>query len=213
MGCDGGSIAKRHEVTRSKKDENRTTDSVADVAARWQFCALSGLKLREPIVSCQLGRLYNKDAILEYLLESRDSKSKDGYRRPSAVQHIRSLKDVKDLKFKTPEPDREKSGSSTNSECQPVCPITGLEMNGKHKFCFILSCGCVVSHKAIERVPSDERCLSCGKQFDPKMDIITINGDKNDVELLRGRMLALQQSRKVSRHSYAGDKKRLKKGE
>lgn len=73
--------------------------------ARWFFCALSkvflfiihGRKpcllisrqrpLQEPIVSCALGKLYNKDAILEYLLDK--AAYGDG---EEICGHIRSLK-------------------------------------------------------------------------------------------------------------------------
>ena len=43
--------------------------------------------LREPIVSCALGKLYNKDAILEYLLDK--TAYGDG---EDICGHIRSLK-------------------------------------------------------------------------------------------------------------------------
>ena len=43
--------------------------------------------LEEPIVSCALGKLYNKDAILEYLID------KTAYGDGEAIcRHIRSLK-------------------------------------------------------------------------------------------------------------------------
>jgi hypothetical protein len=44
-------------------------------------------KLQEPIVSCALGKLYNKDSILEYLLDK--SAYGDG---EEICGHIRSLK-------------------------------------------------------------------------------------------------------------------------
>jgi len=48
---------------------------------------LSKRLLQEPIVSCALGKLYNKDAILEYLLD------KSSYGDGEVIcGHIRSLK-------------------------------------------------------------------------------------------------------------------------
>lgn len=44
-------------------------------------------KLQEPVVSCALGKLYNKDAIIEYLLDR--SAYGDG---ENICGHIRSLK-------------------------------------------------------------------------------------------------------------------------
>jgi replication termination factor 2 len=49
--------------------------------------ALKQRELQEPIVSCALGKLYNKDAILEYLLDR--SAYGDG---EEICGHIRSLK-------------------------------------------------------------------------------------------------------------------------
>lgn len=44
-------------------------------------------KLQEPVVSCALGKLYNKDSIIEYLLDK--SAYGDG---ETICGHIRSLK-------------------------------------------------------------------------------------------------------------------------
>lgn len=44
-------------------------------------------KLQEPVVSCALGKLYNKDSIIEYLLDK--SAYGDG---ENICGHIRSLK-------------------------------------------------------------------------------------------------------------------------
>uniref|UniRef100_A0A3B5MGG1 Uncharacterized protein n=1 Tax=Xiphophorus couchianus TaxID=32473 RepID=A0A3B5MGG1_9TELE len=91
MGCDGGTIPKRHELVKGPKKVEKV-DKNAELAAKWKYCALSQEKLRRPIVSCELGRLYNKDAIIEYLLD----KSAE---RPNAeaVTHIRGIKDIKEL--------------------------------------------------------------------------------------------------------------------
>ena len=35
--------------------------------------------------------------------------------------------------------------AGTEDGSQYHCPITGLEMNGRYKFCFFLTCGCVMS--------------------------------------------------------------------
>lgn len=82
-------------------------DKANQTRARWFFCALSKvslyfslltcshllfnsrqLPLQEPIVSCALGKLYNKSSILEYLL---DKKSAYGDAQ-EICGHIRSLK-------------------------------------------------------------------------------------------------------------------------
>ncbi len=59
-------------------------DAAIQLLARWFSCALSNEMLREPIVACGLGRLYNKEAVLELLVSGRQAD-------PSTA-HIKSLK-------------------------------------------------------------------------------------------------------------------------
>lgn len=80
-------------------------DKANQILAKWFFCALSKVchwptvrdqradrgwaqrPLEEPIVSCALGKLYNKDAIIEYRID------KTAYGDGEAIcRHIRSLK-------------------------------------------------------------------------------------------------------------------------
>ena len=128
MGCDGGTIPKRDELVRTKQKKEQKEKSM-ELAAKWQFCAISSNKLVEPIVSCQLGRLYNKDAVIEYLLD------KSSAPNVSLVQHIRSLKDIKTLNLtiksgyneKKPEIDGQYVDTQ---DSKFVCPVVGIEMNG-----------------------------------------------------------------------------------
>ena len=52
--------------------------------AKWRHCAISSQTLREPIVACYLGNLYNKESVIEALL--------DRSKMPELAIHIRSLK-------------------------------------------------------------------------------------------------------------------------
>ncbi|XP_063071462.1 replication termination factor 2 [Engraulis encrasicolus] len=186
MGCDGGTIPKRHELVKGPKKIEKV-DKNAELAARWKYCALSQEKLRRPIVACDLGRFYNKDAMIEYLLD----KSAE---RPNieAAVHIRGIKDVKELNL-TDNPAWE--GERANSKgdryedmhcAMFICPVVGLEMNGKHKFCFLKTCGCVFSERALKEVKT-EICHKCGDPFE-EGDLITLNGTKEEVEKLQQRM-------------------------
>lgn len=87
MGCDGGTIPKRDELVRMKKKPEQV-DKNYELNAKWFHCALSEAELRTPIVCCELGNLYNKEAVLEYLID-KSSVTTD------IASHIRSLKDVK----------------------------------------------------------------------------------------------------------------------
>ncbi|KAH9422284.1 Protein RTF2 [Dermatophagoides pteronyssinus] len=180
MGCDGGTIPRRDELVRTKK-KKETKDKEAEMAAKWKYCAISSKDLQPPIVSCELGRLYNKDAVIEYLLNKESPNS-------SLLSHIRNLKDLVTLRL-TPKPtdDQNKSTESNGAnEYKYVCPIVGLEMNGNYKFMYFRQCGCVVSERAIKEVKS-QVCLSCNKPFTDD-DLIVLNGDDDEIEDLKNRM-------------------------
>ena len=99
-------------------------------------------------MACGLGRLYSKEAVLEGLL--------DRSTLPETATHIKSLKDVKDL-ILTPNPafngDTAKNGGYLDDgKSEFICPVIGLEMTGKHKFCFLWKCGCVMSERALKEI-------------------------------------------------------------
>lgn len=201
MGCDGGTIPKRNEVVKSKQ-KTPDQDRVADREARWQFCSLSSLPLRRPIVACQLGRLYNKEAVLEYLLKKRNSSE-------ALVPHIRSLRDVKELTLKEKsdyDDTRQTSSTSGQSRVQFVCPISGLELNGKYKFFYILSCGCVLSERSLKKVPNNNECLVCHKSYSND-ELIVLNGDKEETTILRERLLRRGRGRSSKKRTHDGELK------
>lgn len=111
-------------------------------------------------MSCSLGRLYSKESVLEGLL--------DRNTLPESAVHIKNLKDVKNLNL-TLNPvfdgDKTEKGDGYNGGKSPyICPVIGLEMNGKYKFCFLWSCGCVMSERALKEVKStvSKICLHSG---------------------------------------------------
>ncbi len=52
---------------------------------QWFSCSLSKEPLREPIMSCGLGKLYNKESVLEYFVSGR----KGG---DASTEHLKSIK-------------------------------------------------------------------------------------------------------------------------
>jgi hypothetical protein len=161
--------------------------------------------LQEPIVSCGLGKLYNKDAILEYLLDK--SAYGDG---AEICGHVRSLKDVKTLQL-TPNPAV--AGSSTPPEPgapplpQFVCPLSQKEMSGGVPFVYITTCGHVFSAaglRALAPAPGENAvCPQCQVKYTPgavgTSDVRPINPTVEELEVLRAALPA------------AGSKKRKKK--
>ncbi|XP_062402278.1 replication termination factor 2 [Sardina pilchardus] len=198
MGCDGGTIPKRHELVKGPKKVEKV-DKSAELAARWKYCALSQEKLRRPIVACDLGRFYNKDAVIEYLLD----KSAE---RPNieVATHIRGIKDVKELNLTdNPAWDGESNTKGDRYEALHramfICPVVGLEMNGKHKFSFLQTCGCVFSERAMKEVKT-EICHKCGDPFQ-EGDLVVLNGTKEEMEKLTLRMEEKRAQAKAAKKS------------
>lgn len=191
MGCDGGTIPKRCELVREKKKPEKV-DKEIELNAKWCHCAISQEELREPIVSCELGHLYRKEVVLEYLLDKSNASS-------DIARHIRSLKDVKQLVLTKKNEKAKSRGHAADSyldfqASDYICPIAGIEMNGRYRFCFSWKCGCVFSERGLKEVPSSV-CHNCGTTFGEE-DIVVINGKEEDVEKLREKMQRRRQKAK-----------------
>lgn len=208
MGCDGGTIPKRHELVRTKKKAEQK-DKNADLVAKWKHCALSNESLREPIVACELGRLYNKDAVIEYLLNK-------GSEKVERVNHIKGLRDIHTLNlhpnpaWKSKTDHAEKGdGYIDDQNAKYICPVAGIEMNGRYKFCYLRTCGCVFSKRALKEV-RDETCATCSKKYSTYDDVIIINGSKEEEDLQRQKLDARKAASKSSKKKK---KEKTKNGE
>lgn len=119
-----------------------------------------------------MGKLYNKAAVLEFLLAPPVTADVPISSRPFgedgllAAGHLRSLKDVQDLKL-TPTsstsvgadslaaPSTAGSGGQVEyGTPQWECPITMRGMNGSAKFVYVKGCGCVVSELGLRELLS-----------------------------------------------------------
>lgn len=183
MGCDGGTIPKRDELVRTKK-KSEQKDKVSELAFLWRHCSISQTQLRDPVVACGLGRLYNKDAVILGVLDKSTF--------PESAKHIKSIKDVKELTL-TPNPSFvggiDKGDAYIDHQSSPyVCPVIGLEMNGKFKFCFYWSCGCVVSERAVKEVKSNV-CHKCGKSVS-ESELVILNAISEDLDSNKVKMEA-----------------------
>nr|CAG4643384.1 EOG090X0ACT [Ilyocryptus agilis] len=208
MGCDGGTIPKRDELVKTRKKPEQK-DKDAELHCKWRLCASTQEELRSPIVACELGRLFNKEAVLEILLD----KSK----APECGKHLRNLKDIKELVL-TPNPSFQKNASKgdtyeSNQAAEFICPVLGVEMNGKFKFCFIWTCGCAMSERAIKEIKTTV-CHKCQQPFKEE-DVITINPTEEELLVLQTNMEARRSAAKgkgksLKREASEGDKKSTK---
>ena len=215
MGADGGTIPTRCELVRTrKKPEQKDKDSVR--IYKWQFCNLTQQPLVRPIVACELGRLYNKEAIIEKLLENKSGSVENGDKLmpDAATEHIKSLKDVKELHLAdNPDYDRKsKEGSSVGGagfldrNISPyICPVAGLEMNGRFKFVFDWSTGKVYSERALKIVNNDKSTQIAEE------NLVFLNPDEKskDEETMTTKMLARRARTKALKKASKVAKRKL----
>lgn len=150
--------------------------------------------LKKPIVACDLGRLYNKEAVIQYLLTKAEIPVE-------SASHIRQLKDVTELNL-TDNPafkDVESNGAEyVDHAVSPyVCPTSCLEMNGAYKFMFNRRCGCVFSERALKNVKT-EKCLKCAGTLETK-DLITLNPSDDERAVLELRMAERKAAAKAAK--------------
>ncbi|EKX73753.1 conserved hypothetical protein [Theileria equi strain WA] len=214
MGGDGGSIPSRVDLVRTSgykftrniggmgylpntqsrvTNEHLTSNKIKEL--RWSICALSQEPLSIPIVACKLGLLYNKKSVIEYILSKKPK---------SSFEHIKGLKDVKDVKFII---------SKDNGRF--ICPILRSEFSGSNRGVFIRKCGCCISEKAFKQFLKDSNteengCPNCGSIFrynkalsqdQPQntildSDIVLLVPDLNEESLLRANLLSQSKASK-----------------
>lgn len=146
MGNDGGSIPTRRELVKESAKPKTLTEAKEKQkehqAHRWSQCPLSHVALKPPIVADHAGDLYNKDAIIQFLLDantSEDAKEFVGGR-------VKGLKDVVEVKF---EEEDEKW----------VCPVTRKDLKNV-KAVYVVPCGHAFSAEAMKQVGGGE-CVVC----------------------------------------------------
>lgn len=103
---------------------------------------------------------------------------------PESCSHIKSLKDIKDLKL-TSNP----AYSVEEDKNAPfVCALIGLEMSGQFRFVALWTCGCVFSERAVKQLKSNV-CSICQTPY-CEQDIVILNGAQEDVDAMRTKMEA-----------------------
>lgn len=176
MGNDGGSIPHREDMIKEKPKE-RKRDQALHAHQKSRICSLSSQNLTKPIVADKIGNMFNKEAVLEALL----NKS-----MPKAYCYIRKMKDVKDLN-----PTMKKIGCDkidNDGKNLIVCPISGTEFDGYHKFTLIWSCGCVLATKVFDNMDLNGSCPNCGAKFKDK-DKIDMTADPETTEVERKKLV------------------------
>lgn len=106
------------------------------------------------IVACRYGRLYNKEAAIEALLQRKQmsKKAPNSNEKMNGIQsrlglHVRGLKDLYHVRFQTV---RHCDETTNAAVLLPVCPITGRELNGR-----IVAYALIPGHDAAVNVVSE----------------------------------------------------------
>ena len=176
MGNDGGILTKgrKHVKTVKVGGGGPKSSSVGGRGARLTTCALTAEPLAPPIVADELGHLFNKDALIAYLL--------DRSRSIPAFSHVRRLKDVVEVRV-TPisagagagagSSASSASASSDSHVALFMCPLTQEAANGAAPFVVARGCGCMLSERAARELLRDggggasAACPACAAPLQP----------------------------------------------
>ncbi|RMZ80158.1 hypothetical protein DV737_g3057, partial [Chaetothyriales sp. CBS 132003] len=169
MGNDGGSIPTRRELVKEAA-RNPTATALKEklrehLAHRWSQCPVSHTALAKPVVSDYAGDLYNKDAIIQFLLPDQVSPIDKAEYGKFIQGRITSLKDVVEVIFET-------EHDSVAKTDRWICPITSKVLGPAVKAVYIVPCGHAFSHEAIKEMQA-EQCSQCGASYQSR-DIIPI---------------------------------------
>ncbi|KAG5301749.1 DUF602 domain-containing protein [Histoplasma ohiense] len=162
MGNDGGSIPRRCELVKSAT-RNPTTAELKETLREhlehyWSTCPLSHKQLLAPIVSDSSGTLYNKDAILKFLLPADDAEDISSKADCEEILkgRVKGLRDIVEVKFEIDD--------DGNGKKRRVCPITRKELGPNVKSVYLVPCGHAFSEEAIREMKSD-KCLQCNESY------------------------------------------------
>ena len=172
MGNDGGSIPDRTSQIRVRKRKRRINKAEIQ-KTKSNLCSMTKEQLRKPIVGDRLGQLYNKTSVIEYLLNKN---------KPTGFEHIKSLKNVKELKC------------LINDNGYIQCQISQEEFSGLNKFFFLWTCGCVFSKTAMDELNIKNKCINCNIDFDINKDLISLNYSKKTKREILKKLLNIKKN-------------------
>lgn len=195
MGGDGGVVPSKRKFMEhgQSKTGGESQNRVLTAQHRIGHCRVSDEPLAEPIAACELGNLYNKDALLDRLL----NKTLDG-----AFKHIRGLRDVITCRF-TP------SAGEGGGAVPYMCPITRTPFTHAQPFVVVRTTGWVLSDAAVRELGVAALQADHGPFEDD--DLIRLLPEAEEEAALRRRMQARRERRHAEKERRKKDKKSKKK--
>ena len=182
MGNDGGSIPTRRELVKSSAAALSTTQ-VKEIQTEqqehyWSTCALSHQRLRLPVVSDALGTLYNKDAVIDYLLgvgkEGGEVEKVELEKRGEAFKdRLRGLRDLVEVQFQV---------EGAGSRQRWVCPVTGKPLGPGTRAAYLVPCGHAFGEAVFKEMSGDVCLLVCSmSERLPMMTKMLISGSATNL--------------------------------
>ncbi|KAB8270811.1 Rtf2 RING-finger-domain-containing protein [Aspergillus minisclerotigenes] len=216
MGNDGGSIPTRRELVR----EAARAPSTAQVkeAQRelqehyWKTCPLSHKPLMRPIVADCVGNMYNKDAILKFLLpgEEIEGISSKADCEEILCGRVKGLRDVVELKFEIDTEQSQHPSTKLDKQEGWICPVTAKQLGPNVKAVYLVPCGHVFSEEAVRQLKGD-KCLQCNESYTEENVIPILPTKSEDKQQLVARAQKLaEQGLTHSLKKAPGSKKRKK---
>lgn len=157
MGRRGGAgLAISGAGGRAGNLRGMTVDFISEETLRVDRCALCAVSqkaLTPPIAVCELGYLYNKEELIERMLNKT---------LPPDQAHVTSMRCVADATL-CPNPSYKPSeqahrAGGDEDEVPFMCPVASVPMNGRHPFVFLRASGHVVSERAFKEMAGGKRC-------------------------------------------------------
>ncbi|PYH43414.1 uncharacterized protein BP01DRAFT_358668 [Aspergillus saccharolyticus JOP 1030-1] len=216
MGNDGGSIPTRRELVREAA-RNPTTAQLKETQRElqehfWNTCPLSHKQLMRPIVSDCVGNLFNKDAVLRYLLSGDEAEgiSSKADCDEFLCGRVKSLRDVVELKFEVDTEHLQHPAGKHEKRERWICPVTAKQLGPNVKSVYLVPCGHVFSEEAVRQLKGD-RCLQCDEPYTSENVILILPTKESDKQQLieRNQKLA-EQGLTHSLKKAPGSKKRKK---
>lgn len=174
------SIPKRRELVKEAA-RNPTAAEIKETRQEqqdhlWNNDPLSQRPLSRPVVSDSLGRLFNKDSIIEFLLPADDANASKRTEQEALLQGlVKSLKDVVEVIFEVDEAATEVAKARRDGGHRSekwICPITRQELGAGSKAVYLVPCGHAFSGIAVKEV-AGSHCTQCNEAYAPN-DVIPI---------------------------------------
>lgn len=205
------SIPTRRELVKEAA-RNPTATELKDkqkehLAHRWSMCPVSHKPLIKPVVSDYSGDLYNKDAIIQFLLPA-EASAVDKIEYEKFIQgRIKSLRDVVEVLFEVEHDEKAKSDKW-------ICPVTSKELGPNVRAVYLVPCGHAFSQEAIKEMKNEAKCVQCATPYEDRDVVPVLPSTEKDKAVVMERMELLRSLGLThSLKKISGGKKRKTNGD